>query len=135
MVEDAERQWALPTDPVFNLIPTQCERHISSVYAQLGSPEVDYHSFWDVYNLLCNAVDEELLFESGNGAVNGDNVSEASTASEVPDANQPPLQHLQPCEFGKNGIPPVRYEGRADSFLSFSSPSNMLTTRRRCRAW
>jgi hypothetical protein len=68
---------------------------------------VGYHSFWDVYNQLRDAVDSELLFESSIGALDEDNISE------VPDANQPPLQHLQPCEFGKNGIPSVQYEGRA----------------------
>jgi hypothetical protein len=70
---------------------------------------VGYHSFWDVYNQLRDAMDSELLFESSIGAVDAseDNISE------VPDANRLPLQHLQPCEFGKNGIPAVQYEGRA----------------------
>jgi len=125
LIEHAEHQWAPPTDPVFSLIPTQCEEHISSVYAQLRSPEVGYHSFWDVYNQLRDAMDLESLFESGNGAINEDDVSK-SEPSEVPDANQLPLQHLQPCEFGKNGIPSVQYEGRADSFLCFCSPSDSI---------
>jgi hypothetical protein len=105
LIEDAERQWAPPTDPVFSLVPTQCEEHISLVYAQLGSPEVGYQSFWDVYNQLHDAVDSELLIEPSIGALDEDNISE------VPDANQLPLQHLQPCKFGKNGIPSVQYEG------------------------
>jgi len=113
LIKDAEHQWAPPTDPVFSLVPTQCEEHISSVYARLGSPEVGYHSFWDVYNQLRDTVDSEMLFESGLDPVDEDDVSE------VPDANQPPLQQLRPCQFGQNGIPPMQYEGRADSFLPF----------------
>ena len=77
-------------------------------------------SFWDVYNQLRDAVDSEMLFESGNGAVNEDD-----DVSEVPDAIQPPLQHLQPCEFGKNGIPPGHYGGRADPFLPFCCPDSI----------
>jgi hypothetical protein len=113
LIEDAEHQWAPLTDPVFSLVPAQCEEHISSVYAQLGSPEVGYHSFWDVYNQLRNTVDSEMLFESGAEAVDEDDVPE------IPDANQPPLQHLQPCQFGANGIPPMQFEGRVDFLPSF----------------
>jgi len=44
LVEEAERRWATPTDPIFDseFVPPGCEQHISSVYAQLGSPVVDF---------------------------------------------------------------------------------------------
>ncbi len=48
-----------------------------------------------------DAVDEDFLFEAGAGAFDEENAS----ASEELDANQLPLRHLRPCEFGKNGIP------------------------------
>jgi hypothetical protein len=115
LIEDAEHQWAPLADPVFSLVPTQCEEHISLVYVQLGSPEVGYHSFWDVYNQLRDAVDSEMLFESSLDPVDEDDVSDAL------DANQPPLQDLEPCEFGQNGVPAMQHEGRADSFLPFCS--------------
>jgi hypothetical protein len=118
LLKDAESQWAPPTDSVFSLVPTRCEEHISSVYAQLGSPEVGFHTFWDIYNQVRNAVDSEFLFES-SGGVDEDTGSE-ETRSENPDANQPPLQHLRACEFGENGIPPMQYEeGEAEFFFRF----------------
>lgn len=72
-----------------------------------------FHTFWDIYNQMRDAVDSELLFESGIGLVDEESRPEDS------DANHPPLQDLQPCEFGRNGIPPVQYEGEADC-LAFS---------------
>ena len=57
MLDEAKHQWAPYTDPIFELIPQECDKHISSVYAKLGSPGVNFSSFWDVYNQLCNAVD------------------------------------------------------------------------------
>lgn len=107
MLDDAERQWAPPTDPVFSLVPTRCEEHISSVYAQLGGPEVGFDTFWDIYNQVRDAVDSEFLFESSIGDI------DEETSSEDSDPNQPPLQHLRACEFGENGIPPMQYEGEA----------------------
>jgi hypothetical protein len=114
LIDAAESQWAAPTDPVFRLLPARCERHIYSVYVQLGSPEVVFHSFWDVYNQVRNAVDSDLLFQASSGIVEEENTSEDS---------EPPLPHLKPCEFGKNGIPPVQYaEGELLSdFLSSCS--------------
>ena len=112
LIEDAERQWAPPDDIVFHIVPPRCEEHISSVYAELGSPGVEFQSFWQVYNQVRNAVDEDFLFEADGGAFDEENAS----ASEEPDANQLPLHHLGPCEFGKNGIPAAKStrEGEAN---------------------
>ena len=63
-----------------------------------------FHSFWVIYNLVRNAVDSDFLFWSSSGVVEEENTSED------PAASNPPLGHLQPCEWGKNGIPSVRYE-------------------------
>lgn len=103
LIEDAERQWAPPSDPVFKLVPTTCEEHISLVYAQLGSPEVCFDSFWNVYNQLRDAVDPELLFQSSTNTFDEEDASEKSC--EDPDVDQLPLRHLRACEFGKDGIP------------------------------
>ena len=80
-----------------------------------------FHSFWDVYNQVRDAVDSDLLFRASSGVVEEESTSEDS---------EPPLPHLKPCEFGKNGIPPMQYEGELLSdFLSSCSlpdPSFLL---------
>ena len=110
MINAAEHEWAPPTDPVFRLIPAHCEEHIHLVYVQLGSPEVAFHSFWGIYNQVRDAVDSDFLFQSSSGLVEEENATQDSKSA-APERPEPPLQHLQHCEFGENGIPPVQYEG------------------------
>jgi hypothetical protein len=115
LIDAAERQWAPPTDPVFNLLPPRCEKHVHSVYVQLGSPEVSFLSFWDVYNQVRGAVDSDLLFQYSSGI----GAEETTTEGRDP---EPPLRNLQPCEFGRNGVPQVQYERERHSFfLALSS--------------
>jgi hypothetical protein len=66
-----------------------------------------------------DAVDEDFLFEAAAAAFDEEN----SSASDEPDANQLPLRHLGPCEFGKNGIPTAQstHEGEANYLSCFSS--------------
>jgi len=99
LIKDAESRWAPPTDPVFDLIPPDCEEHISSTYAQLGSPEVSFRSFWKIYNQLRSAVDSETLLQAGIGT-SDDDIAPTNTS-----IDQRPLSHLRPCEFGEDGIP------------------------------
>ena len=104
MIEDARRQWAPPTDPVFQIVPPACEHHISSLYTQLGSPTVNFQSFWEVYNLLRDAVDSDFLFNKATGDTFGKDASDKSYG----DLGDLPLHHLRPCEFGANGVPAVQ---------------------------
>lgn len=80
---------------------------------------MEFKSFWQVYNQVRNAVDEDFLFEADGAAFDEENAS----ASEEPDANQLPLHHLRPCEFGKNGIPAAQStrEGEANYLSCFPS--------------
>ena len=70
------------------------------IYAQLGSPGIDFHSFWDVYNQLCDTVDADLLARTSIGTFtpHGESMSEDEVV-------QLPLSDLQPCVFGENGVP------------------------------
>lgn len=87
---------------MFDLIPADCEEHISSAYAALGSPEVDFHSFWQVYNQLRDAVDTDVWVSDS------ENMSGGEGADADADADELPLNHLLPCVLGENGVP----EGR-----------------------
>jgi len=78
---------------------------------------VNFHSFWDVYNQVRNAVDLDFLFWSSIGVTDEENEPKYSKLDAHP--TQGPLQHLQPCEFGKDGIPPMQHEGKTDLVMSF----------------
>jgi hypothetical protein len=112
LVKEAEDQWAPRTDPIFDLIPVGCEEHISSVYAELGSPEINISSFWDVYNQVCDAVDSDFLCRT-----TADTFSRYGESTPDSDGmvEQLPLSNLRPCVFGENGVPAAQiYEGEAD---------------------
>ncbi|KAJ6504315.1 hypothetical protein C8R47DRAFT_968620 [Mycena vitilis] len=49
------RDWAPPSDPVFELVPPGFEAEVSQLYLALGSPEVTIHSLWTVYSALLQA--------------------------------------------------------------------------------
>jgi len=92
---------------------------------------VGFDSFWDVYNQVCDAVDSDFLFRSNTGAFDEENPSGSE------DPGERPLQHLEPCEFGKDGIPSARYEGGSDALSSYSLPelsSSLRAPRILCQA-
>jgi len=89
-------------------VPVECKEHISSVYVKLGSPRVNFYSFWDVYNQLCDAVESDLLARTtiGTSMRRGESVSEDED-------EQLPLSDLCPCVFGENGVPAGQLSGEA----------------------
>lgn len=127
LIEEAECQWAPRTDPVFELVPVECEEHISSVYAKLGNPAVNFYSFWDVYNRLSDAVNSDFLARTTIGTFTRHEGPESM--SEDGDAvEQLPLSNLRPCRFGENGVPAERiYEGEADTSVSRAILPDILT--------
>ena len=80
---------------------------------------MEFKSFWQVYNQVCDAVDEDFLSKATATTFDEENAS----ASKELDANQLPLHHLGPCEFGKNRIPAVQStcNGEANYLSCFSS--------------
>jgi hypothetical protein len=69
-----------PPTPSSSSLPgiPDCGQHTSSVYAQLGSPVVDFHSFWTVYNTLHDVVHSGLLSSCTVDDPEGKNASEGS---------------------------------------------------------
>jgi len=102
---------------VFDLVPPDCNEHISSIYSQLGHPQINFHSFWDVYNQLRDAVDAEFLFHSSTRAF-----PEEHTGIPEDDPNVAELSHsnLRSCQFGEDGVPAEQIieEGEADRCLT-----------------
>lgn len=112
MLDEAEHQWAPCTDPIFELIPRECDKHISSVYAKLGSLGVNFSSFWDVYNQLCNAVDSGFMARTGttNTSDDEDAVTVEALLEDEDAIERLPLSGLHPCVFGENGVPAGRID-------------------------
>ena len=81
-----------------------CEEHILSTYAKLGSPAVNFYSFWDVYNKLSDAVDTDFLERTTCGTFVQPTWSHTCTEDDGV-VDQLPLSELRPCVFGKNGVP------------------------------
>ena len=117
LLEDAERQWAAPTDPVFDIVPPGCNKHISSIYAQLGRPQINFYLFWDVYNQLHDAVDAEFLIHSSTGVFSEEH---SCIPEDDPNVTEMPLSHLHSCQFGEDGVPAGQLdeEGEADCCLT-----------------
>jgi hypothetical protein len=81
---------------------------------------VEFESFWQVYNQVCDAMDKDFLFKAATATFD----EEDASASEELDANQLLLHHLGPCEFGKNGIPAVQSTCNSEAnYLSCFSSS------------
>ena len=98
---------------MFDLVPPCCNKHISSVYAHLGRPQINFHSFWDVYIQLRDAVDAEYLFDSSSGTFPE---GQPGTPEDDPNVAQLPLSHPRSCRLGEDGVPAGQLieEGKAD---------------------
>ena len=72
------------------------------MYAQLGRPQINFHSFWDVYKQLRDAVDADFLFHSSTGAFPED---PTGVPEDDPNVAELPLSHLRSCRFGEDGVP------------------------------
>lgn len=55
LLDEAERLYAPPEDPVFQLVPPPFEERVHGLYAGIGRPPVSSSSFWVVYLQLLQA--------------------------------------------------------------------------------
>lgn len=119
---------------MFDLVPPSCNKHISSIYAQLGHPQINFHSFWDVYNQLRDAVDAEFLFDSSTGSAFPE--ERTGIPEDNPNVAELPLSHLRSCQFGEDGVPTgqIIEEGEADRCLTPSLTSDLFSLLRSVRA-
>jgi len=98
VLEDAEAEYAPPSDPVFEIVPPAFQVHISSAYTTIGSPTITFDSFWNIYRQLRDAVDHTLtsLQAAANSII---------PTEEYHDPEPLPFPTLQQVRFGENGIP------------------------------
>jgi len=57
VLDEAEAKWAPPDDPVFQLVPLDFEYYVTRCFEDLGKPEVNFDTFWDVYHGLRDLVE------------------------------------------------------------------------------
>ena len=111
---------------MFDIVPPSCNEHISSIYAQLGHPQINFYSFWDVYNQLRDAVDAEFLIHSSTGTFSEE---DTGIPEDAPNAAELPLSHLRSCQFGEDGVPAgqIIEEGEADRCLTPCLSSDLFS--------
>lgn len=49
MLDAAEEKWAPIDDPVFQLVPLSFKPYVTQCFENMGKPEVNFETFWDVY--------------------------------------------------------------------------------------
>lgn len=84
MLDTAEKKWAPPDDPVFQLVPPSFEPYVNQCFEELGKPKVDIESFWDVYHELWDLVEvtvpgDVVVTLNERTVDDGDNVPEPFT--------------------------------------------------------
>jgi hypothetical protein len=52
LFDTMEEIYAPPNDEVFELVPPVCAHHITVVYKDIGSPDVNNDTFWGVYSSM-----------------------------------------------------------------------------------
>jgi hypothetical protein len=87
---------------------------------------MNFSLLWDVYNQLHEAVDSEFLFQSNTDEFEGD---EGDAFTNEDGDVRLPLNHLNQCEFGADGVPAARVitEGEVDCLCSYA-PFDLLTS-------
>ena len=55
LLEEMEREWADPEDPVFLLVPREFEAHAIAIYDRIGNPAITSANFWDIYTQVLAA--------------------------------------------------------------------------------
>ncbi|KAF9056938.1 hypothetical protein BDP27DRAFT_1152244, partial [Rhodocollybia butyracea] len=51
-IKEAEQLYAPPDHPVFELVPPEFNHWITQYYHQIGSPQVNHHTLWEIYECL-----------------------------------------------------------------------------------
>jgi len=49
LLDEMEELYAPPCHPVFDLVPPAFHDHVSNAYSEIGKPNVDVDTFWEVY--------------------------------------------------------------------------------------
>lgn len=68
LFNEAEKLYAPPDHPCFELVPPAFERKIVAVYAAMNTPEVTFDSFWEIYRELLRRL-RALPYEAEFAAV------------------------------------------------------------------
>ena len=78
-------KFAPPTDPVFELVPPIFAQYAGSVYAQIGSPDINSENIWMVYRELILRLTE--IAEAGEDENYIDSVEQWEISENLQDRN------------------------------------------------
>ena len=98
----AEAQWAPPNHPVFQLVPDAFQTFVLHLYDLVGSPAVEFDSFWDIYNCMMALAEGEIqMFPDAQQVIHEQGL--APDAGE--DQGIPLMSHQREADFGEGNIP------------------------------
>ncbi|KIK60632.1 hypothetical protein GYMLUDRAFT_244205 [Collybiopsis luxurians FD-317 M1] len=132
-IQEAEQLYAPPDHPIFELVPAEFDYWANNYFQQIGSPEINHDTVWDVYvqmlqkfrNNSCLLTTLEL---HGFHDDRDDFVKEVQDALNVQIGNQ--IQDMEPLLFDEEGLymggvqgglGPDIDEDLADGVVQFSS--------------
>jgi hypothetical protein len=109
LIEELELEYANPDDPVFTIVPPAFGELISAAYRSIGSPTVTFHSFWNIYEQLHQALEHgkmppETVHEISIHARTLEDI-EHGHGIRRSTAQGPTAPLTQEVQFGEDGIP------------------------------
>jgi len=97
VLDAAEAKWAPPDDPVFQIVPSDFKSYLTQCFEDLGKPEVNFETFWDVY---CGLRDLVGVAVPGNVTVT---LSESTGDGDNGMLEPFALAHLKELDLGVDG--------------------------------
>ncbi|KAI9454642.1 hypothetical protein BJY52DRAFT_1205187 [Lactarius psammicola] len=56
VLDEIEKKYTPPNDPVFELVPCEFAVHANAVWTAMGSPQPQFHNAWEIYLHICDAL-------------------------------------------------------------------------------
>lgn len=121
MLDELEQIYAPPDHPVFQLVPTTFRKIATKLYGEIGSPIVDFKSFWPVYEQLLQKFiengctrDEELQNELNSVIEDSRRISD--------DDKLPLIPGLKELRNGDNVVGCQPVDGDRSTTMEFVEP-------------
>jgi hypothetical protein len=102
LLDEMEALHAPPDHPVFALVPPAFHDHLSNTYSEIGQPNVNVDTFWEVYLSLLRRL-RERCYEEVTEILSSYQANLEEDSNDVPLLpNMEAFRLGQPLDFGNN---------------------------------